>query len=255
MNEQKIVDLYINDSRSTYEIATLFNTYPNKIRRVLLKNKIELKNKSEAQKNALDKGTSKIPTQGRKRSKEERLKISKSQKLTWSKIDKKKYDSHVARAKQRWNEMPDEEKERIRSLAIKAIQVAGKEGSKLEKFLKIELTKIGHTVEIHKKDLIPNENLEIDMFFPKLKAIIEIDGPSHFVPIWGEEKLQKQIKADSQKTGLILNKGFAIIRVKHMSDSLSLAEQEDLKNNIAQILNGIEQKFPPKSKRYIEINA
>ena len=103
MNEQKIVDLYTKGSKSTYEIASLFNTYPNKIRRVLIKNKIELKNKSEAQKNALDKGISKIPTQGRKRSKEERLKISKSQKMTWSKMDKKKYDSHVTKAKQRWN--------------------------------------------------------------------------------------------------------------------------------------------------------
>jgi len=151
--------------------------------------------------------------------------------------------------------MTDKEKERMRSLAIKAIQVAGKEGSKLEKFLKIELTKLGHTVEIHKKNLIPNQNLEIDMFFPKLKAIIEIDGPSHFVPIWGEEKLQKQIKADSQKTGLILNKGYAIIRVKNMSDSLSLADKEELKNNIAKILGEIEKKFPAKSKRYIEIDA
>lgn len=255
MNEQKIVDLYTKGSKSTYEIASLFNTYPNKIRRVLIKNKVELKNKSEAQKNALDRGISKIPTQGRKRSKEERLKISKSQKMTWSKMDKKKYDSHVAKAKQRWNKMTDGEKERMRSLAIKAIQVAGKEGSKLEKFLKIELTKLGHTVEIHKKNLIPNQNLEIDMFFPKLKAIIEIDGPSHFMPIWGEEKLQKQIKADSQKTGLILNKGYAIIRVKNTSDSLSLVEQEDLKNNIAKILGEIEKKFPIKSKRYIEIDA
>lgn len=255
MNEQKIVDLYTKGSKSTYEIASLFNTYPNKIRRVLIKNKVELKNKSEAQKNALDRGISKIPTQGRKRSKEERLKISKSQKMTWSKMDKNKYDSHVSKAKQRWNKMTDGEKERMRSLAIKAIQVAGKEGSKLEKFLKIELTKLGHTVEIHKKNLIPNQNLEIDMFFPKLKAIIEIDGPSHFMPIWGEEKLQKQIKADSQKTGLILNKGYAIIRVKNTSDSLSLVEQEDLKNNIAKILGEIEKKFPIKSKRYIEIDA
>jgi len=255
MNEQKMVDLYVNRGKSTYEIADMFNTYPNKVRRILLKNKVQLKSKSEAQKNALDRGNAKIPTKGRRRSKEERLKISKSQKLAWSKIEKDRYDSHVQKAKNRWQKMSQEDKENMRRLAIKAIQNAGKEGSKLEKFLKNELTKIGFTVEIHKKNIIPNQNLEIDMFFPKIKTIIEIDGPSHFVPIWGEEKLQKQIKADSNKTGLILSKGFVIIRVKHMSDALSLAEKEDLKNKLVGILGDIENKFPPKSKRYIEIEA
>lgn len=255
MKEKDIIDLYIHEGKSTYQIAKLLNTYPNKVRRILIKHNITLKNKSEAQKNALKNGLSRIPTEGRKRSKEERLKISKSQKLTWSKIDKQKYDSHVQRAKKRWESMTEEEKENMRKLAVKAIQVAGKEGSKLEKFLKEELTKEGHVVEIHKKNLIPNTNLEIDMFFPKIKAIIEIDGPSHFVPIWGEEKLKKQIKSDSNKTGLILSKGFVIIRVKHMSDYLSLAEKEDLKNNILAILGNIEKKFPVKSERYIEISA
>jgi len=255
MNEIQVVKLYEKENKSTYEIANIMNTYPNKIRRILIKNKVNLKSKSEAQRNALETGKAKIPTEGRKRSKEERLKISKSQKNQWKKMAKDKYDSHVQKAKNRWKNMPQEEKENMRRLAIKAIQNAGKEGSKLEKFLKNEFTKLGHTVEIHKKNLIPNRNLEIDMFFPKIKAIIEIDGPSHFVPIWGEEKLQKQIKADSNKTGLILSKGFVIIRVKHMSDSLSLTEKEDLKNKVAGILENIEIKFPPKSKRYIEIEA
>ena len=127
--------------------------------------------------------------------------------------------------------------------------------SKLEKFLKDELTRCGYKVEAHKKNLIPNERLEIDMYFPKLKTIIEIDGPSHFLPVWGEEKLQKQIKSDKVKTGLILSKGFAIIRVKHLSDSLSLSRQEELKNNLIELLESIESKFPQKSKRYIEIET
>jgi very-short-patch-repair endonuclease len=91
------------------------------------------------------------------------------------------------------------------------------------------------------------------MYFPEFKAIIEIDGPSHFLPIWGEEKLQKQMKADQNKTGLILSKGFIIIRVKNLSDSLSLIKQEELKNTILSILDSIKGKYPEKSKRYIEI--
>jgi hypothetical protein len=75
------------------------------------------------------------------------------------------------------------------------------------------------------------------------------------LPIWGEEKLNKQIKADEHKTGLILGKGLAIIRVKNLSDNVSLAEQEKLKNNIIDILNKINTRFPDKSHRLIELQV
>ena len=151
--------------------------------------------------------------------------------------------------------MSQQEKENMRRMAIQAIRTAGKEGSKLEKFLKLELSKAGYSVDIHRKDIIPNKNLEIDLYVSNLKTVIEVDGPSHFIPIWGEEKLQKQIKADEQKTGLILSKGMAIIRVKHLKDSISLSDKEILKDNIIDLLKGIEEKFPIKSRRFIEIEA
>jgi very-short-patch-repair endonuclease len=93
------------------------------------------------------------------------------------------------------------------------------------------------------------------MYFPEVKAIIEIDGPSHFLPIWGEEKLKKQIKADADKTGLILSRGLAIIRVKNLSDSLSLASQENLKTRLINILDSMKNNFPKESERYIEIEV
>lgn len=255
MKDKEIIKMYKEQKLSTYQIANKLNTYPNKIRRILIKNNVELNDKSQAQKNALAQGQSKIPTQGRKRSEEERIKISKSLKKRWDNLDDKTYQEYVERAKKRWNDMSAEEKSMISKSAIQAIQRAGKEGSKLEKFLKEELTKKGFKIEIHKKNLLPNENLEIDMYFPEMKAIIEIDGPSHFLPIWGEEKLQKQIKSDSHKTGLILSKGFVIIRVKHLSDGLCLSDRHNLKDRLAELLHKIEEKPPKKSERYIELEA
>jgi very-short-patch-repair endonuclease len=73
------------------------------------------------------------------------------------------------------------------------------------------------------------------------------------MPIWGEDKLKKQIKADSHKTGLILSKGFAIIRVKSLADSISLSSREELKDNLINLLDKIKKKFPKQSDRYIEI--
>ena len=44
--EQKVVDLYQKQEKSTYQIAEELNTYPNKIRRVLIKHGVEIKDRS-----------------------------------------------------------------------------------------------------------------------------------------------------------------------------------------------------------------
>lgn len=253
MDTQKIVDMYTKQNKSTYEIAEAMKTYPNKIRRVLIKSGIELKNKSEAQKNAIETGKSTHPTKGKKRSHNEKLKISSGIKKYWDDMDDKTYKEKVQKSKTRWENMGEQEKSLMMDAAIKAIQVAGKEGSKLEKFLYKAIYNAGFKVEFHKKYLIQNENLEIDMYVPEIKTIIEVDGPSHFLPIWGEEKLQKQIKADSNKTGLILSKGMVIIRIKNLSDSVCLADREKLKLDLLNLLGTIQKSFPKKSERYIEI--
>ena len=107
------------------------------------------------------------------------------------------------------------------------------------------MTEAGYTVDFSQQKLNSNEKLEIDLYIPKLKTIIEIDGPSHFFPIWGEEKLQKQIKADLQKSGRILSRGYAIIRVKVIG-KVNLVNKEKLISNITQTLKSIEKNFPPK---------
>jgi intein-encoded DNA endonuclease-like protein len=49
MNTNKIIKLYTEKDLSTYEIAKKLGTYPNKIRRVLVSNGIELRSRSSAQ--------------------------------------------------------------------------------------------------------------------------------------------------------------------------------------------------------------
>ena len=126
MNTKEIIKMYTKEMKSTYEIAKIFNTYPNKIRRILIKNNIEIKDKSTAQKNALLKGVATIPTKGKKRTKEEKLKISASQKKAWENIDPKKYELHVQKCKDRWSKLTDQQKKEMQTAATKAIQLAGK---------------------------------------------------------------------------------------------------------------------------------
>ena len=103
--------------------------------------------------------------------------------------------------------------------------------------------------------IIPSENLEIDLYIPELKTIIEVDGPSHFLPIWGEDKLQKQINADLRKSGALLSKGYIVIRIKSLGQE-SLAKRERMSQEVIDHLNKIKEKFPKlpvRSKRFIEV--
>ena len=72
------------------------------------------------------------------------------------------------------------------------------------------------------------------------------------MPIWGDDKLQKQINADLRKSGALLSRGYAVIRVKSLGQE-SLSKKEELIQSIVEIVTGIRKKFPPRSKRFIEV--
>ncbi len=166
-------------------------------------------------------------------------------------MDDAKKQTYIKRAKERWDNMSDEEKERMKCNGIKAIQIASKEGSKLERYIKEKLVAEGFKVLIHQKNILPNKDLEVDLYLPEKKTIIEVDGPSHFLPIWGEQKLHKQMQSDQDKTGLALSKGFRIIRIKHIKYNLCLSVREDLRVKIIDLLNSIESS----KTKYIELEA
>lgn len=252
ISEDAVIKMYDEEDKSTYQIAEELNTYPNKIRRILLKYGKELRTRSEAQKNALQEGRIEHPTKGRKRSQEEKIKISASLSDYWKEMSEEERQRRIDMAKENWSNMSETQRAKICQAATESIRKAGKEGSKLEKFILRRITDNGYRVDFHKKNLIPNEKLEIDLYIPELKTIIEIDGPSHFFPVWGEEKLQKQMKADLQKNGLLLSKGYVIIRLKVLG-FVSLKKQEDIAEQILLKLQEVKQFFPPRSQRYVEI--
>jgi len=248
-----VIDLHFNQDMSTYEIADKLNTYPNKVRRAIIKSGRKPKNKSEAQKVALDNGRSTHPTEGRERTDEEKLKISSTLVTYWENMSDEDKEIRVQALKDRWEAMSDVQKHRMRQLATEALKEASNKGSKIENKIYEVLTKAGYSIEFHKKDLIRNDKLEIDLYIPELKTIIEVDGPSHFLPVWGEDKLRRQIDADARKDGLVLSQGFVMIRVKLIKTKLSLKHEKDLTDLIIKKLKKIEKHFPRKTNRYIEV--
>lgn len=250
--EEKVLSMYQEDNKSTYEIAEALETYPNKVRRALIKHGITLKSKSSAQKNALKTGRSKHPTKGTNRDQSIKLKISSKMVEYWDDMDDKERQKRCESAKERWQNMSASKKQEMREKANEQIRISSTEGSKLERFFANRLRKLGYTVLMHKKDIIPQEKLEIDLYIPEAKVIIEVDGPSHFLPIWGEEKLQKQLNADIRKSGTLLTKGFIVFRVKSLGEE-SLKKREEMLQIIVDKLDEFKYNKPDKQERYIEV--
>jgi very-short-patch-repair endonuclease len=245
-----ISKLYSIENKSFQDIAISLGTYANKIRRDAQKFKIPIRDKSEAQKNALQTGKHKHPTKGKSRDAATKSKIGASMVNFWDNMSPKELEKIKNKAKLNWENLSDDERKYIQQRANKAVRAASKDGSKLEKFILEQLLSSGYKVDFHKEQSLLNTKLQIDLFLPNLNIAIEVDGPSHFLPVWGEDTLNKNKQYDNKKTGLILGKGLVLIRIKQTKE-FSKARASILYDELNKYIKNIENKFPEKDDRYI----
>ena len=219
IDKQKLLNtLYLEQGLSFHDIAVQLDTYPNKVRRDAMRFQIPIRDKSTAQQNALKTGKHKHPTKGSKRSEQVKNKIGKSVMDSYENLPDDQKDIRKEKAKQRWDSLSQDEQKSRLSAANKAVRVSSKVGSKLEHFLLKRLIQDGYTPEFHKEQVLSNTKLQIDLYLPTIVTAIEVDGPSHFLPVWGEESLKKNIKYDNKKSGLIIGKGLNLVRIKQTHD-------------------------------------
>lgn len=248
--------------KSTYEghemswpqIAKMCGTYPNKVRRDAVKLGIESRDQTKAQVIALKTGARKHPTEGTKRPEETKIKVSETVAKNWENMSDKDRQRRADMARDQWNKKTQAEKDEFAKKAGDAVRLAAKHGSKLEKYLAEKLTGQGHVIQLHREHVVKNQNVHLDLYLPKLNVVIEVDGPSHYEPIWGPEALQKTQRADAEKDGLLLGMGFCIIRVRQMK-SLSEKYKRDIFKSLSDTLNSIQEKFPTRSKRRIVLKG
>jgi very-short-patch-repair endonuclease len=242
-DEQKhkqIRQLYEVENKSFKDIADMLDTYPNKVRRDAIKYNIKIRDKSEAQKNALTTGKHKHPTKGTTRSAQTKQKIGQAVLESWDNLSDSELESRKQKARENWNNLSDVEKQNIQHKAITAVRKSSKEGSKLEKFILSRLISDGYKTIFHQEQTLVNTKLQIDIAIPSINVAIEIDGPSHFAPVWGEKTLDRNKRYDKKKEGLIIGKGLTLIRIKQTKDfSNARAEiiYSELKTVLEQIAN------------------
>jgi very-short-patch-repair endonuclease len=253
LDKDYIDEHYWKQEKSIHQIAEELGTYPNKVRRAILQHYSKLRDKSKAQSLALSQGRHKHPTRGTNRSQETKDKISLSVASKWKGISEDERQRRVNLAKERWASMPDDGRAEMSKKAIDAFRKAAKEGSRLEKFLLDELRRAGYSVMFHTEAIAESEKMHVDLIVPELQAAIEVDGPSHFFPIWGEESLRQHIQWDNEKNGLLINAGYTVIRIKVYVNTVSRRVELEVLDKLLFHLKKL--KDEGLTKQYIEIEV
>lgn len=249
-----LTEEYQDKERSFKDIAEEFGTYPMKLRRRAIKLGLTIRDKSKAQAAALKTGRSTHPTAGG-HSEEAKLKISEGVGSNWDNMseDEKERRRNITRTQ--WAKMSPDERMAIRTSATPGLLKASKDGSKLENYVKDRLTNAGYFIEYHRKGLIPNANLEVDIYLPELATAIEIDGPAHFQPIWGEDALRRTMRLDNEKNGLLRYHGIVVLRVAQKKKTTSQRCMRKVWNVIEKELIAIRKQRPSKDNLYKEIEV
>lgn len=237
---------------SITHIADIYGTYPNKIRRLADSLGIKRKNRSETQKAVLATGIASHPTKGKKHSDASKIKISNTVAKSWADIDDDERERRREVSKDSWNNRSEADKESFWHKGHESVRKASKTGSKFEKLIFNELTAAGYKVAIHTEQTLANIKLHLDLMLKDISTVIEVDGPSHFRAVWGDEALKRTQKSDNQKNGLVLNAGYCIIRVRQ-TQSLSKVFVRKTIQSIIDQLQKIEKKFPKSGNRLFYI--
>lgn len=230
-------------------LAEKFNVSAQTIYRNLKKWGVEIRDKKQSAQLSYEEGRMHEPTKGKKRSDETKRKISQKVAKRWEKRTPEEIQKIASKAKENWESVPKKRRDEILALARKAARETIEKGSKMENAVIGGLEKAGYKVIRH-YNMLKNEKLEVDIFLPEKGIAIEIDGPSHSLPIWGEDRLLKTRRADLEKNGLINNMGFHIIRVKQ---SANIVSQHTERTAITETIAKVKEIENDTSPRCVEV--
>jgi very-short-patch-repair endonuclease len=242
-NRKYLEEEFVIKGRSTNDIAREHGVFPNQIRRALIKNGIQPRNKSEAQKNNIEKNGA--PMTGRKRSTEEKERISSGMQKWWDALSDDQKNEMKERlseaAKGKWESLSEEEQK----IALRKMQAANrtrsKFGSKNENMIAQILSKHGLKIVQRSKDYTPGRRFEIDICLPEHQIAIEWDGPTHFDPIYGEVHLAKVKMKDDFKDSVLISAGWTVFRCRDMASSSSLAFCNRVANRLLEMIKSAER--------------
>ena len=115
-------------------------------------------------------------------------------------------------------EKPKDIRTKVEELAKKTKEFAQGKVPTAEK-----LIEEGFLVEQRTKTWTPGNQFHVDIALPQEKVIIEVDGPTHWSPIYGDVELLKVEQKDAKKDAVLIANGWKVLRVQDASGSTTRA--------------------------------
>ena len=237
INETDARRLYQDEGLSMRQVAEKLNVPLASLSRFMKRHGIVSRDKTQAQKNYLRDHTHQM--QGKRHSTETKKKISKGLGEFWDKLpeeDKEELKRKIGGAwKRKWEQMSDTDRRMMmEGLSNRAKETQGI-GSRLERFIAEELKKRGYVIEDRTTNYTKGKEFEIDIALPKERIAIEVDGPTHFIPVYGEERLKEQQSRDARKDELINSTGYSMLRIRDNNGPLSQIRIDRIEEAIKEI--------------------
>lgn len=136
--------------------------------------------------------------------------------------NKRYYEKHKEVIKIKKKKYYEDNKEHILEMCTQYRRSKGELPNGLSGTEKIALTFIQElypNLEIRTRDRrtikspITNAYLELDFYIPSLRLAIELNGPTHYLPIYGQAKFERQQRNDQLKRDLCKQQGITLVEI------------------------------------------
>lgn len=243
---------YVENQKSTVEIAKMTGTYPEQVRRALKKHGISVRTRSKASRNFYNNGGVNA-RKGYKFTEEEKEQASISAKEFWLSEDSEDARKKISKASRKyWKTVSKSEKKKIVERLHQACRDASQEGSKAQLTIAAILTdKYDYYVETGVVQIAGIGDLEADIILPHEGIAIEVDGITHFKHVYSDNRYERAQEADQRKNEHLNALGWSVIRVQLKCERFSrgscLLVTEQLHEMIA------EKNYDKKGVSYVEM--
>jgi very-short-patch-repair endonuclease len=182
------------------------------------------RDKSDAQKVYLQENPH--PMAGKSHREETKLKISKSLESFWDNLspeDEKELRQKMGSGwKAKWGGMSQDDRDDVLRNMSSHLRAAKNKGSKLENYLAEQFRVVGYVVDVRTTLYTPGKAFEVDIALPEINVMIEVDGPTHHDPIFGDDVLVYQENRDERKNDILLSQGYHVVRILDKNGPLSM---------------------------------
>lgn len=237
INETDVRRLYQDQGMSMRAVADRLEVSLATLSRFMKKKGIVSRSKAQAQKNFLVHNDHQM--KGRSHSDDTKKKISKGLGEFWDSLSEDQVEELKRKIgsawKRKWESMSESERRlTMEGLSSKAKEAQGL-GSRFERFISEELRTRGYIVEERSTNYTAGKSFEVDIALPKERVAIEVDGPTHFLPIYGDEALAQQQARDARKDEMINSAGYSVLRVRDNNGPLSQLRIDRIEESIKEI--------------------